>query len=130
MVYEAGTEVRLQERQTEVASRELRLDQSYLADLIEVLVSNPKGLRRWSVMRALRKARESAGRDVPQKFEDDVERVFRRFCAASESAIETPDRLSGSALFFKPQERAGEVWAVFPARAEMWLKADNIERDR
>jgi hypothetical protein len=129
MVYEASGEVHVQERQTEVAARELRLDQSYLTDLIEVLASNPKGLRRWSVMRALRKARESAGRDVPQKFEDDVERVFRRFCSTTDVANDT-DRLSGSALFYRPQERAGEVWAVFPVRAELWLKSDHIERDR
>ena len=129
MAYEASSEVHFQERQTEVVARELRLDQSYLTDLIEVLVSNPKGLRRWSVMRALRKARESAGRDVPQKFEDDVERVFRRFCSATEIAHEA-ERLPASALFYRPQERAGEVWAVFPAKAEKWLKADHIERDR
>ncbi len=129
MAYEATSEIHIQERQTEVAVRELRLDQSYLTDLIEVLASSPKGLRRWSVMRAMRKVRESAGREVPQKFEDDVERVFRRFCAATDTANDAA-RISATALFYKPQERAGEVWAVFPARAEMWLKADPIERGR
>lgn len=127
MVYEAVGETHIQERQTEVAVRDLRLDQSYLTDLVEVLASSPKGLRRWSVMRAMRKVRESAGREVPQKFEDDVERVFRRFCVATDTANGTP-RVSANALFYKPQERAGEVWAVFPAKAETWLKSSPLER--
>jgi len=49
-----------------------------LAELIKVLAPHPGGLRRWSVMRGIRKDRESAVRDIPQKFEDDVERTLPR----------------------------------------------------
>ena len=66
-------------------------------------------------MRALRARREAAGHDIPQKFEDDVERVFRRFCG---------DGAGPDAVFYRPQERAGEVWAVNAAAANAWLDAE------
>ncbi|MGA7675410.1 MAG: hypothetical protein WCA78_10250 [Rhizomicrobium sp.] len=129
MNYEEHSEALVEDRVPEGAVREHRLDRSYVCDLIELLTAHPNGLRRWSVMRALRKARENAGRDVPQKFEDDVERAFRRFCANSDAA-NAPDRLPGSVLFYRPPERAGEVWAVFPGKTETWLKTNLIERGR
>lgn len=125
MSYEAYAEIRPQERQTEGAAREHRIDRSYVADLIELLTLHPNGLRRWSVMRALRANRDDAGRDIPQKFEDDVERVFRRFCAGTESA-KAAGQMSEEALFYRPKERAGEVWAVFQDRAQMWLKSERF----
>ena len=48
-------------------------------ELIAALAPHPKGLRRWSVMRAIRKSREAVSRDIPLKLEADVERTFRRF---------------------------------------------------
>ena len=129
MNYEEHPEALAENRVPEGAAREHRLDRTYVHDLIELLSAHPKGLRRWSVMRALRKARESAGREVPQKFEDDVERAFRRFCAGPET-VNTPDRLPGTALFFRPQERAGEVWAVVPGKSENWLRTNQSGRSR
>ncbi len=90
-----------------------RSEERLAADLIMVLRPHRSGLRRWSVMRALRARREAAGHDIPQKFEDDVERVFRRFCGDNSDAV-----------FFRPQERAGEVWAVNASRADAWLDAE------
>ncbi len=91
----------------------LRRDDRYLSDLIDVLSKNPRGLRRWSVMRAIRAKYEQAGQGVPQKFEDEIERTFRRHCAAAPGCAES----SAGALFYRPQERAGEVWAVSPEHA-------------
>jgi hypothetical protein len=71
-------------------------------------------------MRAMRKARENAQQDISLKFEDEIERNFRRFCADEDGA-----KLQGSAmtdaLFFRPRDKAGEVWAVYPDRARAWL---------
>ena len=53
-------------------SQKMRSDRAILIELVKVLTPHPGGLRRWSVMRAIRKERESASRDIPQKFEDEV----------------------------------------------------------
>src|SRR5579884_2657072 len=91
-----------------VIERRSRTDDSILAELIKVLAPHPGGLRRWSVMRAIRTDRERASLDIPQKLEDDVERVFRRHCADygdSKSRPCSPEK----ALFHRPREKAGEV---------------------
>ncbi len=101
----------------DVAPRRVRIhpgrrhDRGLLADLIAVLGAHPKGLRRWSVMRAMRTRRERAGHDLTLKFEDEIERLFRDFCAA-----EPPADGETAKPFFRPKETAGEVWAVDPAR--------------
>ena len=97
-----------------------------MVELIKVLAPHPGGLRRWSVMRGIRKDRESAVRDIPQKFEDDVERTFRRFCANAGDA-KAGTCAAKDAFFYRPKERAGEVWAIFPDRAKAWLDAEPAE---
>jgi hypothetical protein len=108
------------EQGTDMATRKLRADQPILSELIKVLTPHPGGLRRWSVMRAIRNERERASRDISQKFEDEVERTFRRFCADAEGA-KTRTCDPTEALFYRPREKAGEVWAIFPERADAWL---------
>ncbi len=80
-----------------------------LDELVAVLTPHPAGLRRWSVMNGVRKARRAASRDIPLKLESDVERIFRRFCANDGA------RDPGTQRFRRPPETAGEVWALNPA---------------
>ena len=75
-------------------------------ELVAALTPHPKGLRRWSVMRAIRKNREAVSREIPLKLEADVERTFRQFCR------DDGLRASSTALFCRPAEKAGEVWAL------------------
>jgi hypothetical protein len=89
--------------------------QPILNELIAVLKPHARGLRRWSVMKAMRDNRKRKSRDIPHKFEDDIERVFRRFCA------DTPVAANENAPFYRPLETAGEVWAMHPERAEALL---------
>jgi hypothetical protein len=90
--------------------------QPILGELMAVLKSHPRGLRRWSVMRALRENRKRLAHDIPLKFESDVERVFRRFCV--EDTDGNP-RAIANAPFYRPRETAGEVWALNPGCGEI-----------
>ena len=94
-----------------------------VANIIRALLPHPKGLRRWSVMRVIRNDLRSAARDIPHKLEDDVERAFRHYCASGNGKTVT-GAPSGHALFFRPAETAGEVWAAFADRAAAWLEAN------
>ena len=75
-------------------------------ELVAALAPHPNGLRRWSVMRAIRQSREARSREIPLKMEADVERAFRRFCRGDEM------RATDTTLFYRPAEKAGEVWAL------------------
>ncbi|HVZ69038.1 MAG TPA: hypothetical protein VG891_06215 [Rhizomicrobium sp.] len=98
-------------------SQRVRSDQAILGELVKVLTRHPGGLRRWSVMRAIRKDRELANRDIPQKFEDEIERTFRRHCADADAS-----KARGCApeqpVFYRPKDKAGEVWAMLPDGAK------------
>ncbi len=109
-------------------SQRTRSDRAILLELIKVLTPHPGGLRRWSVMRAIRKERENASRDIPQKFEDEIERTFRRFCADAEGA-KARTCAPENEFFYRPKEKAGEVWAVIPERAEAGLDASDAALD-
>ncbi|MEJ0042623.1 MAG: hypothetical protein WDM81_10600 [Rhizomicrobium sp.] len=90
-----------------------RSEQAVLDELVEVLSTRPGGLRRWSVMRAIRASRSRRGQDIPQKFEDEVERAFRRHCA---DAAETRSAPPGRVLFYRPKETAARYGRCFRPR--------------
>jgi hypothetical protein len=112
-------------RNSEPTPARLRADQTILNDLIAVLTANSAGLRRWSVMRAMRTRAEKANRDVSPKFEDDVERAFRKFCEGDPVRTGAAASNPATAIFFRPKEKAGEVWAVYPEKAQAWLNGDS-----
>jgi hypothetical protein len=111
MTFEERIEALVQDRAAASEARALRSDQPVLRELVEVLSAHPGGLRRWSVMRAIRKLRDSAMRDIPQKFEDEVERTFRHYCADTDNS-KVRGCAPEDALFYRPKEKAGEVWAI------------------
>lgn len=90
-----------------------------MSELARLLLANPHGLRRWSVMRAMRKVWQASQQEVSLKFEDEIERHFRYF-SANDDCAKSPERAS-QALFFRPSEKAGEVWAANPENVRNWL---------
>jgi len=127
MSHALSSKATLRARQTGGA-RARSCDPSYVTDLITTLSQHPGGLRRWSVMRAIRRARENAQCDIPLKFEDEIERAFRKFCASDDFA-NAPTATATDALFFRPKDKAGEVWAVIPERANAWLAGEIVHLD-
>jgi hypothetical protein len=73
-----------------------------------------------SVMRAMRESRLRQSRDISLKFEQDVERIFRRYCVGEATLMACT---AETAPFFRPRDTAGEVWALHPDRAEALLGA-------
>jgi len=111
-----------------VATGPSEADRTHLLSLIQVLLPHPGGLRRWSVMRAIRAQHEKAALETSHKLEDEVEKVFRRHGGdLSAGAGFDPDvqRDSGAPLFYRPKDRAGEVWAIDPEIARAWLTRIN-----
>jgi hypothetical protein len=93
-------------------------DSFVLDELVKVLSPHPGGLRRFSVMRAIRALRDRSSRPISLKFEAEIERAFRSACA-NWSGGKPPE--NSDALFYRPEGKAGEVWAVYADRAEAWL---------
>ena len=98
------------------AARSQNYDGQILPELIAVLAQHERGLRRWSVMRAIRAARSKSAKPIPQTFEEQVERTFRRFSACATDG-ESRVCKENEAPFYRPAETAGEVWALHPDRA-------------
>ena len=99
----------------EIIRQHCQGDDHLVVELIKVLRPHPGGLRRWSVMRNIRKEREKHSRDIPQKLEADVERAFRKLSSDNPST-------NPNVIFYRPAEKAGEVWASIPERADAWLR--------
>ena len=106
------------QRDSELVTRKSRTDAVILDELRTVLAAHPGGLRRWSVMQAIRKNRDRTGQDIPQNLEAEVERMFRRFCA--DAYKKHGGGISRDALFCRPSEKAGEVWAILPDCDAPW----------
>ena len=93
-------------------------DRHVIHELVKALMPHPGGLRRFSVMRAIRTERSRTSRPISLKFEAEIERAFRSSCA-NWSGGKLPE--TGNALFYRPEGKAGEVWAVHVDRATAWL---------
>ena len=124
LAYQNGNSAAFDERDVPSTANKRRSEHAYIVDLIKVLRQHPAGLRRWSVMRAMRRRWDESGRQTTQKFEDEVERAFRRMCV-DDDLIKNRECTDATALFFRPEERAGEVWAVHLDRAAAWLEAEH-----
>ena len=125
---DAGEAARTQRRaegSTFGSCRHSEAERADLLDLVEVLLAHPEGLRRWSIMRAIRTRRERAGEEVSPRLEGEVERAFRRHCAGDPMLGDLKAGCAaGNALFYRPKERAGEVWAVNQHRTRAWIEAE------
>ena len=113
-----------EDKTSPTVKKRIQEDHLYLLDLVRVLEPCPAGLRRWSVMRRIRKNRDMARLPIPRNMEDAVERVFNNHCAAS-NYFKKLGTAPEKALFYWPEGKSGGVWAVYSDRAKSWLKAES-----
>ncbi|HVP83469.1 MAG TPA: hypothetical protein VMS78_01995 [Rhizomicrobium sp.] len=118
MTYEEHVERLETGLDSEGHSRQMHQDRPIVLELIKALAPHKDGLRRWSVMRTIRKERECSSREIGQKFEDEIERTFRRYCV-DPGNTKTRACAPEDALFFRPKEKAGEVWALISPPASV-----------
>ena len=78
-------------------------------------------------MCAICKARKTRSATFPRSGRR-LERTFRTFCTEADPAG-IPKSAAKDALFYRPKEKAGEVWAVFPEKAKAWLDDWPVEGD-
>ena len=112
----------LQNCEATLTTDKLDLEVSYVVDLIRILHPRVGGVRRWAVMQSIRKNRAKFRRPIPDKFEEGVERAFRQYCERSRPFKEKRRTAPKTILFSCPQGMGSEVWAVYPDKAEAWLK--------
>lgn len=107
-----------------------------LRGLVDLLRGHPAGLRRWTVMRAMREQWQRAGHEIGLKFESEVECVFFGRCSGHPLRVKSGD--PQIELFYRPPGRAGEVWAAYEkdtlARADRTVQDEaqhsNVSRSR
>ena len=108
---------------------EQKSNQLVLSELVAALKPHPRGLRRWSVMRAIRIERSRVSRDIPLKFESDMEGVFRKFSADPMDAHVRVCAVE-KAPFCRLRNTAGEVWALRAGGLGLSLGEDVPADDR
>lgn len=79
-------------------------------------------------MRAMRKVWKDTQQEISLKFEDEIERHFRHF-SQDDDAAKSSERTLEEGLFFRPRDKAGEVWAAHPDRIRDWLAANSVKTD-
>ena len=120
--FDSDLELFKQSRRSDKLERRRNPEMAILKELVDVLQPHAQGLRKWSVMRAIRMQRNRVSQGIPQKLEEQVERTFRRFCA---DASEADNRACSAenAPFYRPKGKAGEVWALIPDRVALLDRA-------
>jgi hypothetical protein len=76
-------------------------------------------------MVAIRKRRNETPWIEAENFEGKVTRVFDVNCAGIATRL-SRERLTEAELFYRPMERAGEVWAARTDVVDYWLTRQSI----
>jgi hypothetical protein len=90
----------------------------YVLDMIEILrPCGPRGLQRADLITRIRQIRLSTGAIVPKQFAKSVQAAFNRHSSQSLRFKGPTD----NDLFYSVGGKRSGVWAVHPARAQIWL---------
>lgn len=112
----------LREFDADLAAKKLRRQNTYVRDLIEVLMPHPRGLRRPLVLHSLEQKRKQASLPIPEKFEQSVQSAYNQHRV--DSLVFTKRKAPESdGIFYSTQGKGSGYWAVYLDRATAWLEA-------
>ncbi|MBY0271580.1 MAG: hypothetical protein K2X06_17120 [Burkholderiales bacterium] len=104
--------------------RQLQRDNTYVADLIEVLWPlGVTGLSRQQVINLLNRSRRNKGLPIPERFEQALQSAFNQHCL--ESAVFKKRNVPADGLFTSKRNGNSATWLVHRERAKEWLIAKN-----
>jgi hypothetical protein len=115
-----------QEARLAIEQRRLRERNTYVRNMIEVLLPHKRGLRRRIVLNELRSLRRSYRLAIPPTFVQVVQKVYQ--CYSSQyPAFHARCATDSDDIFFSPLGKGTGLWAVHPERAAAWL-TNNLTR--
>jgi len=114
-----------EELQRHVAERRLRLENPWVLDLIKVLYPHPNGLSRPIVIHMVLKNRRQRGHPIPENPEETIQSDLQRHCVDSK-VFKRRKAPVEDGLFHWPKGPGAGVWAVYPDKAQAWLKRRGI----
>ena len=109
--------------------KEWRRENSYVADLVEILWPHGAlGLSRRMVIQSMQRLRRAKRLPIPDAFEQTVQSAFNQHCI--ESAVFRRRNVPADGLFSSRRSGNSTSWIVHRDRATAWLIAKNkaIER--
>jgi hypothetical protein len=104
--------------------KQWRKDNSYVADLIEILWPlAATGLSRRKAIGAMEQLRRKKQLPIPETFEQTVQSAFNQHCI--QSAVFQERNVPSDGLFTSRRLGNSTTWAVHRDRAAAWLAARN-----
>jgi hypothetical protein len=83
-------------------------------------------MKRSLVLHMIEANRRKRGNPVPRNFDQTVQSALQQFCVQSD-VFKNKGKNAEDGLFHWPQGKRAGVWAVYPDRAENWLRRKQLE---
>ena len=102
------------------SAQKLRRQNPYVGDIVRALLVHPKGVHRSWVISSMEAQRKAKGLPIPTKFEETVQSAYNHHSIDS-SVFQRRRADETDGLFYAVGGNGSGYWAVFPARAKVWL---------
>jgi hypothetical protein len=114
-----------EQREKYAAARSLRLENPWVLDLIKVLYPHPAGLRRSIVIHSVLRNRKARGQSLPGTSDETIQSALQQYCVHA-AAFKNRKAPVEDGIFHWPKGPRTGVWAIYPDKAQAWLKRHGI----